>query len=112
MWEVRGDGVTELRLDPSADLGLARITIDDIRGGDAAANAQVVREVLAGRGGAARETVLLNAAAAIVADGTLQGTASGTIVERFEAALEHAAVSVESGAAAAALDRWVAASAA
>jgi anthranilate phosphoribosyltransferase len=112
MWEVRGDGVTELRLDPSADLGLARITIDDIRGGDAAANAQVVREVLAGRGGAARETVLLNAAAAIVADGTLQGTASGTIVERFEVALEHAAVSVESGAAAAALDRWVAASAA
>ncbi|MCR6713227.1 MAG: anthranilate phosphoribosyltransferase [Demequina sp.] len=112
VWEVRGDGVTELRLDPSADLGLARITIDDIRGGDAAANAQVVREVLAGRGGAARETVLLNAAAAIVADGTLQGTASGTIVERFEAALEHAAVSVESGAAAAALDRWVAASAA
>ena len=112
VWEVRGDGVTELRLDPSADLGLVRITIDDIRGGDAAANAKVVREVLAGRGGAARETVLLNAASAIVADGTLHGTASGTIVERFGAALVHAAASVESGAAAAALDRWVAASAA
>ncbi len=37
VWEVRGGGVTELRLDPVADLGLARITIDDIRGGEAAA---------------------------------------------------------------------------
>jgi anthranilate phosphoribosyltransferase len=112
MWEVRGDGVTELRLDPSADLGLARISIDDIRGGDAAANARVVRDVLAGGGGAARETVLLNAAGGIVADGTLTGTASGTIVERFTAALDHAARAVDSGAAAAVLDRWVAASAA
>lgn len=112
MWEVRGDGVTELRLDPSADLGLSRISIDDIRGGDAVANARVVREVLAGGGGAARETVLLNAAGAIVADGTLPGVASGTLVERFEAALGHAKTAVDSGAASEVLDRWVAASAA
>jgi anthranilate phosphoribosyltransferase len=111
MWEVRGGGVTELRLDPVADLGLDRITIEDIRGGDAAANAQVVREVLAGRGGAARQTVLLNAAAGVVADGTLHGTSSGTIVERFEAALDHAKTAVDSGAAAEVLDRWVAATA-
>ncbi|MES1171304.1 MAG: anthranilate phosphoribosyltransferase, partial [Actinomycetota bacterium] len=63
LWEVRGGGSTELRLDPVADLGLSRIVIGDIRGGDATVNAAVVREVLAGRGGAARETVLLNAAA-------------------------------------------------
>lgn len=109
LWEVRGGGVTELRLDPIADLGLERITIEDIRGGDAAANADVVREVLAGRGGAARETVLLNAAAGVVADGTLAGTASGTVVERFRAGLEHAERAVDSGAAAAVLDRWVSA---
>lgn len=112
VWEVRGDGVTELRLDPVADLGLAKISMDDIRGGDAAANAEVVREVLAGRGGAARETVLLNAAAGIVADGTLLGTSSGTIVERFKAGLEHAARAVDSGDAAGVLDRWVAATSA
>ncbi|MGC4174158.1 anthranilate phosphoribosyltransferase [Demequina sp.] len=112
VWEVRGDGVTELRLDPVADLGLARITIDDLRGGDAEANARVVRDVLAGGGGAARETVLLNSAAGIVADGTLPGTSSGTIVERFAAGIEHARESVDSGAAAAVLDRWVSASAA
>lgn len=111
LWEVRGGGSTELRLDPVADLGLSRIVIDDIRGGDATVNAAVVREVLAGRGGAARETVLLNAAAGVVADGTLEGTASGTIVERFEAGLELASVAVDSGAAADVLDRWVAATA-
>lgn len=112
MWEVRGPGVTELRLDPVADLGLTHITIDDIRGGDSTANAQVVRDLLGGGGGAARETVLLNAAAGIVADGTLEGTASGTIVERFAAAIEHAGRAVDTGAAAAVLERWVAASAA
>ena len=111
LWEVRGGGSTELRLDPVADLGLSRIVIDDIRGGDATVNAAVVREVLAGRGGAARETVLLNAAAGVVADGTLEGTASGTLVERFEAGLELASAAVDSGAAADVLDRWVAATA-
>jgi len=111
LWEVRGGGSTELRLDPVADLGLSRIVIEDIRGGDATVNAAVVREVLAGRGGAARETVLLNAAAGVVADGTLEGTASGTIVERFEAGLELASAAVDSGAAADVLDRWVAATA-
>ena len=111
LWEIRGGGVTELRLDPIADLGLSRITIDDIRGGDSAANAEVVREVLAGRGGAARETVMLNAAAGLVADGTLAGTASGTIVERFAAGLRHAEQAIDSGAAADVLERWVAATA-
>jgi len=109
LWEVRGGEVVELRLNPIVDLGLTPIEIEDIRGGDAAANAEVVREVLAGRGGAARETVLLNAAAGIVADGTLEGTASGTIVERFAAGLQHAERSVDSGGAASVLDRWVAA---
>ena len=107
VWEVRGSGVTELRLDPIADLGLAPITIGDLRGGDADENAVVVRSVLAGDAGAVRDTVLLNAAAGLVADATLEGTASGTLVERFTAGLAHAARSIDSGAAADVLDRWV-----
>ncbi|WP_062293633.1 anthranilate phosphoribosyltransferase [Demequina phytophila] len=109
VWEVRGGGVTELRLDPVADLGLDRITIDDLRGGEAEENAAVVRHVLAGSTGPVRDTVLLNAASGLVADATLPGTSSGTLVERFEAGLEHAARAVDSGAAANVLDRWVAA---
>jgi len=63
--------------------------------------------VLAGDAGAVRDTVLLNAAAGLVADATLEGTASGTLVERFTAGLAHAARSIDSGAAADVLDRWV-----
>ncbi|WP_062385802.1 anthranilate phosphoribosyltransferase [Demequina iriomotensis] len=109
VWEVRGGGVTELRLDPVADLGLPRIVLEDLRGGEAEENAVVVRRLLGGATGAVRDTVLLNAAAGLVADATLPGTSSGTLVERFEAALGHAARSVDSGAAADMLDRWVAA---
>jgi anthranilate phosphoribosyltransferase len=68
--------------------------------------------VLAGEHVAARETVLLNAAAGLVADGTLPGTARGSLVERLHAGLDLAAASVDSGAAQGVLERWQAASAA
>ena len=110
VWEVSGGKVTELRLDPVADLGLTRITIADLRGQDAAHNAGVARAVLAGTGGPVRETVLLNAAAGLVADGTLPGTGTGPLVERLTAGMRLAAQAVDSGAAQAVLDRWVAAS--
>ncbi|WP_084103488.1 anthranilate phosphoribosyltransferase [Demequina sp. NBRC 110056] len=110
LWEVRGGEVLEMRLDPVADLGLAAITLEDLRGGEASENAAVARDVLGGAQGPVRDTVLLNAAAGLVADAALDGTRSGTIAERFEAAIVHAARSIDSGDAAAALDRWAAAS--
>ncbi|WP_062295387.1 anthranilate phosphoribosyltransferase [Demequina maris] len=109
VWEVRGGGVTELRLDPVGDLGLDRIVLEDLRGGEAEENAAVVRDILAGATGPVRDTVVLNAAAGLVADATLPGTASGTLVERFEAGIEHAARAIDTGAASDLLDRWVAA---
>lgn len=110
VWEVRGGGVTELRLDPNHDLGLERIDVSVLVGGEPAENAVVVREVLAGSTGPVRDTVLVNAAAGIVADATLPGTSSGTLVERMAAAVEHAAASIDSGKAADVLERLVAAS--
>jgi len=110
VWEVRDGQVGEHLLDATGDLGLAPVTVADLRGGDATANARVVVEVLAGRGGPVRETVLLNAAAGLVADATLPGTATGTLTDRLTAGLALAAQSVDSGAAAAVLDRWRAAS--
>ncbi|WP_348523358.1 hypothetical protein [Demequina litorisediminis] len=109
VWEVRGGGVTELRLDPVADLGLSAISIDDIRGGTASENAVIARAVLDGSSGPVRETVLLNAAAGIVADATLPGTSSGTLVERMTAGIGHAERAIDSGAAASVLQRWAAA---
>jgi anthranilate phosphoribosyltransferase len=110
VWEVRDGQVTEHRLDAAADLGLQRIRVDDLRGADAVHNAAVARDLFHGAHGAVRETVLLNAAAALVADATLPGTATGTLVERLGAGLEHAARSVDDGAAADVLRRWAAAS--
>ena len=106
VWQVKDGQVTTLRFDP-ADVGLAPATLDDLRGGDAAFNANVAREVLAGRPGPVRDTVLLNAAAALVA----AGVGEGDLVKRIATALELVSQAIDSGAAAGVLERWVAASA-
>lgn len=112
VWEVADGAVTEHRLDPAADLGLTRIKVEDLRGQDAAYNAAVARAVFAGEDGPVRETVLLNAASGLVADGTLPGTGagSGTLLQRLTAGIDLAAQAVDSGAAQATLERWTAAS--
>jgi anthranilate phosphoribosyltransferase len=110
VWWVSGGDVAEHSIDAVADLGRAPVTVEELRGGDAATNADVVRRVLAGEAGPVRETVLLNAAAALVADGSLPGTDDGDLVARLRAGLGHAAAAVDSGGAAAVLGRWVAAS--
>jgi len=110
IWHV-ADGSVEEHLVDWRELGVARIEVSDLRGADAAHNAGVARALLDGAPGPVRETVLLNAAAALVADGTLPGTADGTLLERLAAGVEHARTSVDSGAAREALGRWRSASA-
>jgi len=110
VWEVRGGGVTELRLDPTADLDVPSIELAELIGGEAHQNAAVALAYLEGTGSrAVRDTVLINAAAGLVADATLPGTASGTIAERMRAGMEHARAAVDSGAARDVLARLVAA---
>lgn len=111
IWEVRGGRVEVSMLDPVQDLGMTPITIEDLRGDDAAFNANVARQLLTGTTGPVRDTVLLNAAAALVADASLAGTARGTLPERLLAAYEHAAAALDDGLAYAVLERWAAASA-
>lgn len=105
VWEVRDGEVTRHAFDPS-EVGLAPATLEDLRGGDPAHNAEVVRAVLAGARGPVRDAVLLNAAGALVAT----GAGTGTLAERISGALETVAASVDSGAAADVLERWAAAS--
>jgi anthranilate phosphoribosyltransferase len=105
IWQVQGGAVTTLRFDP-ADVGLPRASLDDLRGGDAAHNAEAVRNLLAGRPGPIRDAVLLNAAAALVA----AGVGEGDLVKRITSGLELANQSVDSGAAADVLQRWITAS--
>ena len=103
--DVRGDGsgafeVTDWRVDPAA-LGLRPATMDDLRGGDATFNAQVIRTVLEGEQGARRDIGVLNAAAALIVAGR---------VDDLESGLALAAESLDSGRALGILDALVATS--
>ena len=72
---VNGE-VREFALDPG-QLGLAGRSRDEIAGGDAAANAEIIRRVLGGGRGAARDIVVLNAAAALVVAGVAKDLPAG-----------------------------------
>lgn len=104
IWAVESNGVVEHQLDP-ARLGIATATAEDLRGRDATYNAQVVRDLLAGRAGAVRDAVVLNAGAALA----VHAGEAGTIEDRLVAGMARAAEAIDSGAAAATLERWVAA---
>ena len=75
MWWVRDGEVTELTLDPT-DVGLEHHPVESLRGGDAAHNAQVARDLLAGVPGPVRDAVLLNAGIALA---TASGLAEPTV---------------------------------
>jgi anthranilate phosphoribosyltransferase len=107
LWAVREGSVSQLRFDP-AEIGLPRCSPGDLRGGDPAHNAGVARSVLAGAAGPVRETVLLNSSAALVADAGVPEPAE--LNAAFAAAYARSAEAVDSGAAAALLDRWIEAS--
>lgn len=107
VWEIGGGSVAEHVVDATEAFGMAPATLEDLRGADAAYNAEVVRRVLAGERGAPRDAVLLGAAAAIAAEGSLVG--DGTLVERVGEAIDVAARSIDTGAAADVLERWAAA---
>jgi len=114
VWEVLpGAPVVEHRLNAVEDLGLGLATVEQLRGGDAAQNAAVALAVLDGsEQGPIRQTVLLNAAAALVADGTLPGTSTsdGSLLDRLRAGYDLAAAAIDEGRAMAALEKWRAAS--
>jgi len=74
--ELKDGQVATYTIEPE-DFGLARASLDDIRGGDADENARIVLSVLQGEPGARRDMVLLNAAAALVAAGRATDFADG-----------------------------------
>jgi anthranilate phosphoribosyltransferase len=105
VWVVHDGKVSEQSLDPSR-LGIAPVPPEALRGGDRTRNAAVVREVLAGRGAGVRDAVVLNAAAAIAVH---DGVTAATFPDALPAALDVARTSIDSGAAADVLQRWVSA---
>jgi anthranilate phosphoribosyltransferase len=66
---LQGGAVRTYELDP-AGLGLARATIEDLRGGTPDESGAMMRDLLSGKlNGARRDAILLNAAAALAAEG-------------------------------------------
>ncbi|MBI4597198.1 MAG: anthranilate phosphoribosyltransferase [Candidatus Omnitrophica bacterium] len=67
--EIRDGRATEQPIQPET-MGIPRVGLAALRGGDPSQNAQIAREVLAGRPSAFRDIIVLNAACAMyVADG-------------------------------------------
>ena len=95
--EVREGTVRSYEVTPE-EFGMNRGTLDDICGGDAAANATIIAEVLEGRKSPRRDVVLLNAAATLVA---------AARADRIADALPLASKAIDSGAAAGKLEGLV-----
>ena len=110
VFEVSRGSVTEHDFDPR-EVGFTYSSIDDIRGGSPEENAALARTVLAGEKNAARDIILLNSAAGIVAHRLSNNPAERdrSFVARMAEAVEASAHSIDSGAASAKLDAWVAA---
>ena len=95
--EVRDGAVSTYELEPEA-IGITVSDSTALLGGDAQRNASILREVLAGEIGPARDIVLLNAAAALQA---------GDAAADWREGIEKARESIDSGAATAKLDELI-----
>jgi anthranilate phosphoribosyltransferase len=87
--EVQHGNVRRFTVTPE-EFGVARAPLEAIRGGTATENAALIRRILAGEAGPARDTVVINAAAALVAAG---------VAENFREAAGLASFVISSGAA-------------
>ena len=96
--ECRDGAVNTFYVHPS-DFALAKADPAGLRGGDAADNAAVARAVLSGRPGPPRDIVLLNAGASLLIAGAVATVPEG---------IQRAARAIDTGAAAAVLERLAA----
>jgi anthranilate phosphoribosyltransferase len=112
IWEVSPDQVTTWELDPLR-LGLNRSSLEQLIGGEPAHNAQIAREIFAGKTtgnlGAIRDIVILNAAGGVVAyQAAKQPVLVGSeLLPRFESAIQLVTTALESGSANSKLEQWV-----
>lgn len=86
--EIKDGSVTTFVVKPE-DFGMARATLEDLKGGDGTANAQITKDILSGREkGAKRDIVLLNAGATLYVGG---------VADSIEAGIRLAAQTIDSG---------------
>ena len=93
--ELRDASIRSYDVD-AAEFGLPEAVPDDLRGGSPQDNAEMFEAILAGETGPRRDIVVLNAAAGLVAAGTVDGLEDG---------VQAAAAAIDDGRASAMLDR-------
>jgi anthranilate phosphoribosyltransferase len=98
--ELKDGKITLFEIVPG-DVGLAEAPLEAVKGGDATVNAEAFRRLLTGEPGAYRDTVLLNAGAALLVAGKAKSLKEGVAL---------AAASIDEGKAKARLDQLVAVS--
>jgi anthranilate phosphoribosyltransferase len=96
--ELRDGAVRTFELTPE-EFGLRRAILADLKGGDAAANAETMRALLAGAGGPIRDIVLLSSGAALLIAGKVPDVRDG---------MARAAQAIDDGSARAALEKLIA----
>jgi anthranilate phosphoribosyltransferase len=100
VYELADDRIRHYDIQP-AGFGLEPVSGADLAGGDAEANASLVRGILDGERGPHRDIVVLNAGAALFV---------AEVAHSLEEGVVHAQEAIDSGAAAATLERLAAAS--
>ncbi len=112
VWLVTPEGVQNQQLDP-ADFGIKKVSQDVLIGGDAQHNAQVARDLFAGKTqknlGAVRDIVVLNAAGGVVAYRAAKNPqlAGSNLKAQFETAIQTVSNALDSGQASSKLEQWV-----
>jgi len=96
--EIKQGATRSFVVDPS-DFGFTPVQADDIRGGDAAVNAEITHALLAGEASPNRDIVVLNAGAGLLVAG---------LVNALEEGVAMAAAAIDDGRASAKLDAFVA----
>jgi anthranilate phosphoribosyltransferase len=79
VWDVRDGKVKRYLFDPRS-AGFDYVPLGSLKGGDAETNAGILRDVLSGAPGPARQAVLLNAAFAVIAGGKAEDVREGVRV--------------------------------
>jgi len=108
VWWVRNGAIREYEVDPRS-VGLELHPLETLRGGDAAHNAQVVRDVFGGAVGPIRDAVVLNAGIALALTTPDRGERPADFVAALRSAMDHAAAAIDDGGATSVLKRWIAA---
>jgi anthranilate phosphoribosyltransferase len=90
VFELKDGTVTQLEIN-AKEFGIASSTLEDVRGGDAAENLAIMKDLFAGKTGAVRDIVTFNAGCALYVSGVAGDVMDG---------IERARASIDSGSAA------------